>query len=60
MTFTQWKTNLTLLHSMERLEKGEAVADVAHDLGYASPSSFGYMFRRRLGVSPGSFRKSSQ
>lgn len=60
MTFTQWKTNLTLLHSMERLEKGEAVADVAHDLGYASPSSFGYMFRRRLGVPPGTFRKGSQ
>ena len=56
MTFTQWKTNLTLLQSMERLERGEAVADVAFDLGYASPSSFVYMFRRRLGVSPGTYR----
>jgi AraC-like DNA-binding protein len=56
MTFTQWKTNLTLLQSMERLEKGEAVADVAHDLGYSSPSSFVYMFRRRLGVPPGTYR----
>ncbi|WP_321490422.1 helix-turn-helix transcriptional regulator [uncultured Hyphomonas sp.] len=60
MTFTQWKTNLTLLQSMERLEKGEAVADVAHDLGYSSPSSFVYMFRRRLGVPPGTFRNRSQ
>ncbi|MEZ5999786.1 helix-turn-helix domain-containing protein [Hyphomonas sp.] len=60
MTFTQWKTNLTLLQSMERLEQGEAVADVAHDLGYASPSSFVYMFRRRLGVPPGTFRNRSK
>lgn len=56
MNFTQWKTNLTLLQSMERLERGEAVADVAFDLGYSSPSSFAYMFRRRLGVSPGTYR----
>ena len=41
-------------------EKGEAVADVAHDLGYSSPSSFVYMFRRRLGVPPGTFRNRSQ
>ncbi|MEZ5987401.1 MAG: helix-turn-helix transcriptional regulator [Hyphomonas sp.] len=60
MTFTQWKTNLTLLQSMERLEKGETVADVAHDLGYASPSSFVYMFRRRLGVPPGAYRNRSR
>lgn len=56
MTFTQWKTNLLLVQSIERLERGASVTEVAMDLGYASTSSFVFMFRRNLGISPGRYR----
>lgn len=56
MTFTQWKTRLLLVESIERLARGAPVTEVALDLGYGSTSSFVYMFRSNLGVSPGSYR----
>jgi AraC-like DNA-binding protein len=51
MTLTQWKTRLRLVEAVKRLAKGESVTEVAVDLGY-SPSSFIFMFRSNLGVSP--------
>jgi AraC-like DNA-binding protein len=51
MTFTQWKTRLRLVESIDRLARGATVTEVAIDLGY-NPSSFAYMFRSNLGVSP--------
>jgi AraC-like DNA-binding protein len=56
MTFTQWKTRLLLIESIERLARGATVTQVAADLGYSSTSSFVYMFRCNLGVSPGRYR----
>lgn len=56
MTFTQWKTRLVLIESIERLSRGASVTEVALDLGYGSTSSFVYMFRSNLGVSPGFYR----
>ena len=56
MTFTQWKTRLLLVESIERLARGASVTEVAVDLGYSSTSSFAYMFRSNLGVSPGRYR----
>jgi AraC-like DNA-binding protein len=56
MTFTQWKTRLVLVESIERLSRGATVTQVALDLGYNSTSSFVYMFRSNLGVSPGHYR----
>lgn len=56
MTFTEWKTRLRLLESVERLARGASVTEVAFDLGYSSTSSFVYMFRSNLGVPPGRFR----
>jgi AraC-like DNA-binding protein len=56
LTFTQWKTRLLLVESIERLTRGATVTEVAIDLGYSSTSSFVYMFRTHLGVSPGRYR----
>lgn len=56
MTFSQWKTRLLLVESIERLTRGGTVTEVAIDLGYSSTSSFVYMFRNNLGVSPGRYR----
>ena len=44
-----------LIHALERLAQGEAVATVADALGYASPSGFIAMFRRAFGASPGRY-----
>jgi AraC family transcriptional regulator len=33
-----------------------SVAEVAHSVGYASPSHFVASFRRRMGVTPGTYR----
>lgn len=56
MTFTEWKTRLLLIESIERLARGATVTEVAIDLGYSSTSSFVYMFRSNLGISPGRYR----
>jgi AraC-like DNA-binding protein len=55
MTFSQWKTRLLLIEAINRLAHGATVSEVALDLGYSSSSSFVYMFRSNLGVSPGSY-----
>ncbi|MBB5371264.1 MULTISPECIES: helix-turn-helix domain-containing protein [unclassified Janthinobacterium] len=57
MSFAQWRTQAGLLHALERLAHGDAVAEIAHSLGYATPSNFIAMFRRSLGVSPGRYFK---
>jgi AraC-like DNA-binding protein len=56
MTFSQWKTRLMLVESVERLSRGGSVTQVAVDLGYGSTSSFVYMFRSNMGISPGRYR----
>jgi len=56
LSFGEWRRNLVLSRAIERLEKGEQVTEVALDLGYGSPSSFTYMFRKRLGVPPRRYR----
>lgn len=58
MTFTQWKTRVRLVASIERLTHGATVTDVAFELGYSSTSSFVYMFRSNIGISPGRYRAS--
>jgi len=52
MTFREWRRQLRLLAALERLARGEAVTNVALDLGYASPSAFIQAFRDVLGTTP--------
>jgi AraC-like DNA-binding protein len=55
--FGAWRQQLRLLRALERLALGDAVTQVALDLGYDSPSAFIAMFRRTLGTSPGRYFK---
>lgn len=55
MSFGRWRQQAGLIHALERLARGEAVATVADALGYASPSGFIAMFRRAFGESPGRY-----
>lgn len=55
MTFQQWRKRLLLQEAVERIGKGEAVIDVALELGYRSPSAFVAMFRKTLGKPPGQY-----
>ncbi len=55
MSFARWRQQARLVHALERLARGEAVADIADALGYATPSNFIAMFRRSFGDSPGRY-----
>jgi AraC-like DNA-binding protein len=52
LTFAQWRQQLRLIRAVGMLARKVPVTVVAMELGYATPSAFGYMFRRALGVSP--------
>jgi len=52
LTVGQYRERARLLAALPRLARGEPVARVAADVGYATPSAFGAMFKRVLGVSP--------
>jgi AraC-like DNA-binding protein len=52
MTFASWRERLRLLHALRLLAAGEAVTNVALELGYASASAFIAMFRRAVGTTP--------
>ena len=51
-TFAQWRREARLFKALEWLAEGAAVADMAHRVGYDSPSAFSQMCYRALGRSP--------
>ncbi|WP_299195504.1 helix-turn-helix transcriptional regulator [uncultured Amphritea sp.] len=55
MTFGQWRQQARLLAALTRIAQGDAVANVAQDLGYSSQSAFITMFRKALGKTPGRY-----
>ena len=57
MTFAKWRERLRLLHALRLLAAGDAVTNIALDLGYASPSGFIAMFRRAFGTTPSRYYK---
>ncbi len=50
--FGAWRQQVRVLEAMGRLAGGEAVTQIAMDLGYESVSAFSAMFRRAAGASP--------
>lgn len=58
--FGRWRTRLRLIEGVERLQRGHSVTRVALELGYRSPSAFIAMFRREMGVPPGTLRHLSR
>jgi AraC-like DNA-binding protein len=51
----RWRDRVRLVAALRLLADGEPVSRVAHAVGYATPSAFGAMFVRELGVSPGRY-----
>lgn len=58
MTFADWRKQLRLLESIDRLGQGQSVTSVALDMGYRSASAFIAMFRERLGMAPSRYVES--
>lgn len=52
MSFGRWRQQLHISLAVQWLTRGATVQSVASDLGYESPSSFVFMFRKVLGSSP--------
>lgn len=55
VSIAAWRRRLRLLVALEQLATGRPIGRVAVDAGYASQSSFGAMFRREFGSSPGQY-----
>jgi len=56
LSFAQWRQQARLAEALRRLNDGHAVADIAHSLGYSSPSAFVIVFRRHFGLPPGRYQ----
>lgn len=55
MSFGQWRLQLRLLTALEQLANGEAVSNVALNVGYADVSSFIAVFKAALGRTPAKY-----
>ena len=55
LTYRRWRSRLRLLAAIEQLEAGKSSTEVAHTLGYSSPSAFVASFRAEFGEPPRSF-----
>ncbi|MEO3785788.1 AraC family transcriptional regulator [Actinocorallia sp. B10E7] len=53
MSYTQWRTRLRLQAARVLLEERRPVIQVAHRVGYASPSAFIQAFTKEYGHTPG-------
>jgi AraC-like DNA-binding protein/mannose-6-phosphate isomerase-like protein (cupin superfamily) len=52
MSFSMWRQHVRFHYALEDLARGQAVAKVARDCGYASVSAFTAAFRKSLGHPP--------
>lgn len=55
MTFGAWRAQLRMLEALDRLSRGQAVTQVALNLGYRNVSAFIEAFRRTMGTTPGKY-----
>ena len=56
MSLGQYVMQKRLDKAKRMLQAGDSVKSVAYSLGFSSPSSFCYAFRKALGASPGEFK----
>lgn len=56
LNYTEWRQRLTIQIAIRKMAQGDTIANVAHELGYDSPSAFTYMFREKTGITPSEFR----
>lgn len=55
LTFSNWIQQMHVIRAVALLDEGHSVSQIARSLGYASAESFGNMFKRKTGCSPGKF-----
>ncbi|HEY7105305.1 MAG TPA: helix-turn-helix transcriptional regulator [Acidimicrobiia bacterium] len=55
MPIARWRRQLRLVAALRLLGAGHPVTEVAHRVGYATPSAFTAMFRGELGQTPASY-----
>lgn len=55
ITFSTWRTLVRLQAALVHLAAGEPVGNVAHAVGYESPSAFVAAFRHHTGQTPGAY-----
>jgi methylphosphotriester-DNA--protein-cysteine methyltransferase len=58
MPLNEWRQRLKLLRAIDELDGGAQVQQIAHTLGYATPSAFIVMFKRMTGTTPEQYRLS--
>ncbi|MDO6428532.1 AraC family transcriptional regulator [Thalassotalea sp. 1_MG-2023] len=58
LTYSQWRQRLNIQVAIKHLAQKDEIASIAALLGYQSSSSFIYMFRQQVGISPKQFLKS--
>lgn len=59
MGFIEWRQRLRILYSLERIEQGDKISNIALDLGYESNSAFITMFKKHMSVSPKQYFKTN-
>lgn len=55
VTFSNWVQQMHVIRAVAFLDEGHSVSQIARSLGYASAESFGNIFKRKTGCSPGKF-----
>jgi len=52
LSFAQWRQQARLAESLRLLHEGQRIGEIAHQLGYSSPSAFVTAFRQCYGLPP--------
>jgi AraC-like DNA-binding protein len=59
MIYSEWRQRLNIQIAITQLSLGKSVQSVSLHLGYESPSSFIYMFKNKVGITPSRYREKS-
>ncbi len=60
LTPGRWRQQVRLTRAVALLSEGRRVADVAHEVGYRTPSAFVAAFRKAMGTTPKRFVRNPQ
>lgn len=55
LSFKSWRQRARIVHAMDRLARGEAIALVSANCGFASTAAFSWAFRQVTGMTPTMF-----
>ncbi|MFJ2619501.1 helix-turn-helix domain-containing protein [Glutamicibacter sp. NPDC087344] len=56
-TLTQWRIRVRIRRALIDIAAGHSVASIAHELGYANPSTFIQLFKQTTGYTPAAYFK---